>query len=420
MAFYFQEPSHTFSEYLLVPGYSGPDAIPANVSLKTPVVRYRKEEDCPLTMNVPMVSAVMQAVSGEKMGVALAREGGIAFIYVSQPIEEQAEMVRKVKSYKAGFVPSDSNLLPTATLGDVLALPFRSVAWLVGVYAPCAARVLLVGFLGGFAPAANASAEAVRSGQMTPEEADRLLPACVCSGPSFVILTVGQTLLGSTEVGVLLFLAQITANYLCAALLSRLSRINRNGKRLSPRPKQKEMPQLRLDGILAQSTLTYLKLCGFVLFFRMLAAGAGALLPPAVSAACAMLLEVCSGCDLASRTGYWASTLCCAALSVQGLSVLMQVRTICPPEMTLRPLYTARALHLPLSLAIFYLLLPEQEAEVFSTLPARVILMRQLPPDCAVLLLVGCSFAVCQLTNLLLQRDFQETSPGNLDSSRLL
>ena len=255
---------------------------------------------------------------------------------------------------------------------------------------------------------------------MTPEEADRLLPACVCSGPSFVILTVGQTLLGSTEVGVLLFLAQITANYLCAALLSRLSRTNRKGKRRSPRPKQQEMPQLRLDGILAQSTLTYLKLCGFVLFFRMLTAGAGALLPPAVSTACAMLLEVCSGCDLASRTGYWASTLCCAALSVQGLSVLMQVRTICPPEMTLRPLYTARALHLPLSLAIFTLLLPEQEAEVFSTLPARVILMRQLPPDCAVLLLVGCSFAVCQLTNLLLQRDFQETSPGNLDSSRLL
>ena len=126
MAFYFQEPSHTFSEYLLVPGYSGPDAIPANVSLKTPVVRYRKGEDCPLTMNVPMVSAVMQAVSGEKMGVALAREGGIAFIYVSQPIEEQAEMVRRVKSYKAGFVPSDSNLLPTATLGDVLALKQRT------------------------------------------------------------------------------------------------------------------------------------------------------------------------------------------------------------------------------------------------------------------------------------------------------
>jgi len=123
MAYYYSEPSHTFSEYLLVPGYSSSQHIPANVSLKTPVVRYKKgQEECPLTMNVPMVSAVMQAVSGEKMGIGLAREGGIAFIYVSQPIEEQAEMVRKVKNYKAGFVISDSNLRVTDTMADVVAL----------------------------------------------------------------------------------------------------------------------------------------------------------------------------------------------------------------------------------------------------------------------------------------------------------
>ena len=123
MAYYYSEPSHTFSEYLLVPGYSSAQHIPANVSLKTPVVRYKKgQEECPLTMNVPMVSAVMQAVSGEKMGIGLAREGGIAFIYVSQPIEEQAEMVRKVKNYKAGFVYSDSNLRVTDTMADVVAL----------------------------------------------------------------------------------------------------------------------------------------------------------------------------------------------------------------------------------------------------------------------------------------------------------
>ena len=123
MAYYYSEPSHTFSEYLLVPGYSSSQHIPANVSLKTPVVRYKKgQEECPLTMNVPMVSAVMQAVSGEKMGIGLAREGGIAFIYVSQPIEEQAEMVRKVKNYQAGFVYSDSNLRVTDTMADVVAL----------------------------------------------------------------------------------------------------------------------------------------------------------------------------------------------------------------------------------------------------------------------------------------------------------
>ena len=126
MAYYFSEPSHTFSEYLLVPGYSSEECIPSNVSLKTPVVRFRRGEEPALSMNIPMVSAVMQAVSGEQMGIALAREGGIAFIYVSQPIEEQAAMVRRVKNYKAGFVSSDSNLRVTDTLADVLALKERS------------------------------------------------------------------------------------------------------------------------------------------------------------------------------------------------------------------------------------------------------------------------------------------------------
>jgi len=122
MAYYYKEPSRTFSEYLLVPGYSSAECIPAKVSLKTPVVKFKKGEECPLTMNIPMVSAVMQAVSGEKMGVALAKEGGIAFIYVSQPIKEQAEMVRRVKLSKAGFVVSDSNLKLDNTLQEVVAL----------------------------------------------------------------------------------------------------------------------------------------------------------------------------------------------------------------------------------------------------------------------------------------------------------
>jgi IMP dehydrogenase len=67
----------------------------------------------------------MQSVSGEQMGIGLAKEGGIAFIFVSQPIEQQAEMVRKVKNYKAGFVTSDSNLRTSDTLADVLALKER-------------------------------------------------------------------------------------------------------------------------------------------------------------------------------------------------------------------------------------------------------------------------------------------------------
>lgn len=127
MAYYYDELSRTFSEYLLIPGYSSSECIPSNVSLKTPLVKFRKgHEKCPLVLNIPMVSAIMQSVSGEKMGQALAREGGVAFIYGSQSIEDEARMVARVKSYKAGFVVSDSNIRPDATLNDVLELTRRT------------------------------------------------------------------------------------------------------------------------------------------------------------------------------------------------------------------------------------------------------------------------------------------------------
>ena len=123
MAVYYNEPSRTFNEYLLIPGYTPADCRPEKVSLRTPLVKYRKgEEDCPLTLNIPMVSAIMQSVSNDTLAVALAKEGGLSFIYGSQSIEDEAAMVRRVKSYKAGFVPSASNLTPDNTLADVLAL----------------------------------------------------------------------------------------------------------------------------------------------------------------------------------------------------------------------------------------------------------------------------------------------------------
>ena len=122
MAFYYDEPSHTFSEYLLVPGYSDENCIPSNVSLKTPLVKFKKGEEPAISMNIPMISAIMQSVSNDTMAIALAKEGGVSFIYGSQTIESQCEMVRKVKSYKAGFVTSDSNLSIDATLADVLEL----------------------------------------------------------------------------------------------------------------------------------------------------------------------------------------------------------------------------------------------------------------------------------------------------------
>ena len=122
MAFYYSEPSHTFSEYLLVPGYSDANCIPANVSLKTPLVKFKRGEEPAISMNIPLVSAIMQSVSDDKMAIALAKEGGVSFIFGSQTIENQAEMVRRVKNYKAGFVTSDSNIRPDQTLADVIAL----------------------------------------------------------------------------------------------------------------------------------------------------------------------------------------------------------------------------------------------------------------------------------------------------------
>ena len=103
MAYYFEEPSHTFGEYLLVPGYTSADCIPQNVSLKTPVVKFKKGEEPSLTMNIPLVSAVMQSVSDDKLAIALAKEGGISFIYGSQTIQDQAAMVARVKGHKAGW-----------------------------------------------------------------------------------------------------------------------------------------------------------------------------------------------------------------------------------------------------------------------------------------------------------------------------
>jgi len=150
MAFYYSEPSRTFNEYLLVPGYSSSECVPANVSLKTPLVRYKKGvEECPLSMNVPMTSAIMQSVSGDRLAIALAREGGVSFIYGSQSIEDEAAMVRRVKNFKAGFVVSVSNIRPDQTLADILALKEKNGHSTVAVTEDGTATGKLLGIVTG-------------------------------------------------------------------------------------------------------------------------------------------------------------------------------------------------------------------------------------------------------------------------------
>ena len=147
MATYINEPSHTFNEYLLIPGYSSSQCIPANVSLKTPLVKFKKGEKPAIELTIPMVSAIMQSVSNDTLAVALAKSGGISFIYGSQSIEAEAAMVARAKGYKAGFVVSDSNVRPEATLEDILALKKKTGHSTVAVTEDGTANGKLVGIV---------------------------------------------------------------------------------------------------------------------------------------------------------------------------------------------------------------------------------------------------------------------------------
>lgn len=125
--------SRTFNEYILVPGLTAKDCIPENISIKTPLVKYSRGNKPDIVLNIPFVSAIMQSVSGSDMAIALARNGGLSFIFGSQSIEDQSDMVKKVKKFKAGFVVSDANLKPDQTLKDVVELKNRTGFSTIGI-----------------------------------------------------------------------------------------------------------------------------------------------------------------------------------------------------------------------------------------------------------------------------------------------
>lgn len=147
MAKYIEDVSRTFSEYLLVPGLTSKNSIPSNVSLVTPLVKFKRDTDPMLHLNIPFVSAIMQSVSDDNMAIALARNGGLSFIYGSQPIDQQAEMVRKVKKFKAGFVVSDANLKPDNTLKDVIELKERKGYSTIGITSDGSSHGKLLGLV---------------------------------------------------------------------------------------------------------------------------------------------------------------------------------------------------------------------------------------------------------------------------------
>ena len=133
MAYILNDISRTFSEYLLIPRLTTKDCFPDKVNLKTPLVKFRKGNSAEIELNIPFASAIMQSVSDNNMAIELARNGGISFIYGSQSIESQTEMVSKVKKFKAGFVVSNANLTCGHTLEDVIELKQKTGFSTIGI-----------------------------------------------------------------------------------------------------------------------------------------------------------------------------------------------------------------------------------------------------------------------------------------------
>lgn len=309
-----------------------------------------------------------------------------------------------------------SQLIIASNASDLLSIPLRPLARLLHCKSAHAPVVLLVGLLGGFAPAAATLAGLYRQHKLPRHEAEMLLAAAVNSSPAFVILSVGLGMLRSISVGIRLFCSQILASWLLVFLGGALFRPQKDLY-----PSESELPQSSHEGsfsaLLAACSLQYITLCGCVLFFRLLAGGIGAFLPTSIQFLPALLLEVSSGCNMAAQIPLYGTALCCAALSLQGASVFMQVHALCGFGLSLRWLFVTRFFHLPLALALFRLISSgTQEAAAYSSLENNLVILRRDSHSCALLLFFLCVMAthqLCGVTNLLAQQTKKHPAKQN-------
>ena len=278
-----------------------------------------------------------------------------------------------------------------------LSFALRPAARAMGFRSSCSACILLIGLLGGFAPAASAAARCYRQGALTRQELERLLPVCINAAPSFVILAVGG-MLGSTRLGLLLYCSQLGAGMLCGLFLRFW------GGALPPlsNVQQPAPAEASLVTALSDAVQTFLRLTGIVVYCGFLSGGLSALLPPRAALPARLFLEISGGCAFAAQSGRWAAFLCCAVLSMQSFSVLLQVRALLPREVSLSLLYGMRPLHLAfacgiLRAALFFL--PAQD--VYSSLAPRVVPLVRCPPDAAFFLFLLCCCAAVRADRAL-------------------
>jgi len=99
----------TYDDVLLIPAYS--EILPRDVDTSTSLTKKIK-------LNIPLVSAAMDTVTGADLAIAIAQAGGIGMLHKNMTIAEQAAEVRKVKRSESGMIQDPVTLLATATVGD--------------------------------------------------------------------------------------------------------------------------------------------------------------------------------------------------------------------------------------------------------------------------------------------------------------
>ncbi len=339
-----------------------------------------------------------------------------------------------------------ANLLVLCGVAPILGLPLKPLCRLFGFREASAAGLLSIALLGGFAPAVSALNRSVRTGQISTTQASKLLPVLCFLGPSYIILAVGEAMLGNLRTGVYLFASQVLACFGVAILLRVLDatrtkhlakqtyshasacpaahvrqtngKLGCTGDGVCPAKHAQQTAQLSAQGapsatptaftvaaVIGDSFFAFLRLCGVILYFQFLSAGICTFLPAQTHWLCQIALEVTAACGSIATLGYSASLRCCAALSLLSGSILLQISALCPKGVSCKRLLCSRLLNLPLSLAIFrlFLLIPQPQS-VYSSLNERVIGMQRLPLDQALLLFVALLFLLDRLRKPLQRR----------------
>ncbi|MFI3170226.1 MAG: hypothetical protein R3Y06_09810 [Faecalibacterium sp.] len=309
-----------------------------------------------------------------------------------------------------------ANLLVTCGFTQIVGRPLKPLCKLLGFSETAASGVFAIALLGGFAPAVSALALSVKSAQISAQKASLFLPMLCFFGPSYIILAVGQVMLSNFRVGVYLFVSQVLAGIFTVLIFQVYFAITRYTRFLDVRSNSPSNPpdisaesttstETSIPTVIADSFFAFLRLCGIILYFQFLSAGFSSLLPTQYRWVCEVALEVTAACESIAAVGTQASFRCCAALSLLSGSILLQIRALCPRNVSIKPLLYARLLHLPLSLVIFrlFLCIPQTQS-VYNSLNARVLIMQRQPLDQALLLFVALIFLAERLAKPLQRR----------------